>query len=122
MKNTSLSQTTVKKNVEEKLNDIIIYALEECPYCKAAIKTLDKNKIKYNKIIVENDPKIKDKYKKQTSMETFPMIFIQNQHNKNKYIKLGGFSDLQKYLQLIQHCNDNDINIDVLHSLYQITE
>ncbi len=112
-----LTSNIIKKNVDNKLHSIIIYTLEECPYCKSAIKLLDNHKIKYNKIVVENDLKIKEKYKKQTSMDTFPMIFIKNPNNENKYIKLGGFSDLQNYIQIINKFNDSDINIDILKSL-----
>lgn len=112
-----LNSTIIKKEVDTKLHSVIIYALEDCPYCKSAIKLLDNHKIKYNKIIVENDDKIKDKYKKQTSMNTFPMIFIKNHENEKKYIKLGGFSDLQNYIQLINKLNESDINIDILKSL-----
>ena len=115
MKNLSIS--TIKKEGESKLYPIVIYALEECPYCKSAVKLLDTHKIKYNKIIVENETKIKEKYKKQCDMETFPMIFIQNPENEKKYMKLGGFSDLQTYIQLSKQLNENNIDIDVLKSL-----
>lgn len=115
MKNLSIS--TIKKDEEGKLNPIIIYALEHCPYCKNATKLLDTHKIKYNKIIVENDDKMKEKYKKQCSMDTFPMIFIKNPDEDKKYIKLGGFSDLQTYIQLSNQLEENNININVLKSL-----
>ena len=112
MKN--LSASTIKKEGESKLHPIVIYALENCPYCKSAIQLLDTHKIKYNKIIVENEPKIKEKYKKQCAMETFPMIFIQNPDNEKKYMKLGGFSNLQTYIQLSKQLRDNEINIEIL--------
>ncbi len=113
-----LNQTTIKKDASEtKINPIIIYALEHCPYCKNATKLLDSHKIKYNKIIIENDDKIKEKYKKQCAMDTFPMIFIQNPDNEKKYIKLGGFSDLQTYIQLSNQLEENNININILKAL-----
>lgn len=118
MKNLSIS--TIKKDEESKLQPIIIYALEECPYCKGAVKLLDTHKIKYNKIIVENEQKIKEKYKKQCAMETFPMIFIQNPENDKKYIKLGGFSDLQTYIQLSNQLNENNIDINVLKAINEL--
>ncbi len=118
MKNLSVS--TIKKDEESKLHPIIIYTLEECPYCKNAIKLLDTHKIKYNKIIVENETKIKEKYKKQCAMESFPMIFIQNPENEKKYMKLGGFSDLQTYIQLSKQLNENQIDINVLKAIDQL--
>ncbi len=118
MKNLSVS--IIKKDEENKLQPIIIYALEECPYCKNAIKLLDTHKIKYNKIIVENETKIKEKYKKQCTMESFPMIFIQNPKNEKKYMKLGGFSDLQTYIQLSNQLNENNIDISILKAIDEL--
>ena len=54
-------RSPAKDASETKINPIIIYALDHCPYCKSAVKLLDTHKIKYNKIIVENDEKIKEK-------------------------------------------------------------
>lgn len=118
MKN--LSASTIKKEGESKLHPIVIYALENCPYCKSAIQLLDNHKIKYNKIIVENESKIKEKYKKQCAMETFPMIFIQNPDNEKKYMKLGGFSDLQTYIQLSNQLNQNNIDINILKAIDEL--
>ena len=42
---------------------IVIYVLEICPYCNNALSILDENKIKYNKIIVENTEKEKTYYR-----------------------------------------------------------
>ncbi len=118
MKN--LSASTIKKEGENKLYPIVIYALENCSYCKSAVQLLDTHKIKYNKIIVENDQKVKEKYKKQCAMETFPMIFIQNPENEKKYMKLGGFSDLQTYIQLSKQLRENQINIEVLQIIDEL--
>lgn len=119
MKNLSVN-TTIKKDEESKLKPIIIYALKDCPYCKGAVKLLDSYKIKYNKIIIENDQNIKEKYKKQCNMETFPMIFIQNPENEKKYIKLGGFSNLQTYIQLSNQLNENNIDINILKAIMEL--
>ena len=113
----NITSSTIKKNVSKKLFPIVIYVLETCPYCHNALKLLDQLKIKYNKIIVENDDKIKDKYKKQTHMDTFPMILIQNPNDDSKYMKLGGYSNLLSYTQLIQKCDDDNIDISVLNAL-----
>jgi glutaredoxin len=115
-----LSSSQLKKNVSTKIHPIIVYSLETCPYCKSALSLLDSHKIKYNKIIVENDPKIKEKYKKLCEMNTFPMIFIQHYDDKNKYIKIGGYSDLQKYIDLTIQLRENNIHISILNSLDQL--
>ncbi len=114
-----LSSSQVKKNVSNstKIHPIIVYALENCPYCKSAIALLDSHKIKYNKILVENDAKVKEKYKKMTQMSTFPMIFIQRSDEKSKYIKVGGYSDLQKYVDLTIQLRESEIDISVLKSI-----
>jgi glutaredoxin len=91
MKSKELSISKLKKNISTKMHPIVIYALPNCPYCKSALELLDTHKIKYNKMIVENEKK--EEYKKICSMETFPMIFIQRNDAPEKYIKIGGFSD-----------------------------
>jgi glutaredoxin len=115
MKSKELSISKLKKNISTKMHPIVIYALPNCPYCKSALELLDTHKIKYNKMIVENEKK--EEYKKICSMETFPMIFIQKREAPEKYIKIGGFSDLQKYIQLLLQLRSHDIHFDILHSL-----
>ncbi len=116
-----LNSTQIKKSMDSKsskMYPIILYVLENCPYCHSAMELLDNHKIKYNKIVVANDDtKTKDKYKKICNMNTFPMIFIQKSEDKSKYVKIGGFSDLQKYIQLIEHLNENNIDISIMKSL-----
>ncbi len=113
----NITSTSIKKNVSKKLYPIVIYVLDSCPYCHNALKLLDTHKLKYNKIVVENDEKIKDKYKKQTHMDTFPMILIQNPDDDSKYLKIGGYSNLLSYVQFIQNCDDNNIDISILNAL-----
>ena len=71
---------------------IILYVLEESPYCNKALKELTKYKIKYKSIIVENTQEAKTHYKKQSGMLTFPQIFIEK--NDGSYLKIGGYDDL----------------------------
>lgn len=115
-----LQSSEIKKNISAKIHPILLYALEDCPYCKSAIALLEEHKLKYNKIIVENNEKSKEKYKKMCKMNTFPMIFIRKSDDEKKYIQIGGFSDLQKYIQLIQHLEEHHIDINVMKSLSEL--
>lgn len=123
MKENTLSYSKIKKSMEsstKKIHPIVIYGLENCPYCKAAYELLDQYKIKYHKIVVSNDEKEKEKYKKLCSMNTFPMIFIRKSEDSSKYVKIGGFSDLKKYIDLLTYLRENDIHIDLLHEIDQL--
>lgn len=88
---------------------LYIYYIEGCPYCKEALITLDNNKIKYNRILVESDKK--EFYKKKHNMTTFPQIFI------DKY-KLGGNNELNLYLNTIKFLIKKKIDIHLLYLLH----
>ncbi len=123
MKENTLSYSKIKKSMEsstKKIHPIVIYGLENCPYCKAAYELLDQHKIKYHKIVVSNDENEKEKYKKLCSMNTFPMIFVRKSEDSSKYIKIGGFSDLKKYIDLLTYLRENDIHIQLLHEIDQL--
>ena len=90
---------------------INIYILEECPYCSKALELLKMYKIKHKKIIVQNEEKIKNEYKKKYKMNTFPQIFIENQ------LKIGGLSDLENMIDICKHIKNKNISIDVLYYL-----
>ena len=92
---------------------IVLYVLEHCPFCNNALRLLDENNLKYNKIIVENTEKEKRKYKLQNKMNTFPQIFMQI--DKNNFIKIGGNDDL---LQIIKNCNNIKDSGNSIESIY----
>lgn len=71
---------------------MIIYIINNCPYCKKAISLLNYHHIKYTIVRVKKDEK--EYYKKRNKMETFPQIF-----NNGK--KIGGYDNLIKYLDII---------------------
>ena len=66
---------------------IDIYILPDCPWSKRALKLLDSHRIKYNHHLITNDDEF-IAISKQTSINTFPQIFI-----KNEFI--GGYSELE---------------------------
>jgi glutaredoxin len=80
----------------------LLFVLEGCPYCKRAIELLKLHKAKYQIVVVPQDQKIKDQYKKDTGMKTFPMVFVSMDCKENEhYLKIGGSTDLDKYFQKI---------------------
>jgi glutaredoxin len=96
---------------------IILYVLENCPYCNNSLKLLRQYKIKHQSIIVENTQEQKDFYKKQNKMSTFPQIFMKI--DKNSFMKIGGNSDL---MEIIEHCDnisDSSVSIDTVYYMYQ---
>ena len=96
---------------------IILYVLEGCPYCNNALSLLKLHKIKHTKIVVENKEEIKNKYKKQSNMSTFPQIFLQI--NKDKIMKIGGSTDLEELLNICETIKDSKHKIDVVCNMYK---
>jgi len=95
--------------------NITIYTLPTCPYCNYAITLLDKYNIKYKNITVNPDEK--NKIKKQTNMDTFPMIFIK----KNKdFIKIGGSSDLLKLINISENIKKSNIDLNIISNFFYL--
>ena len=63
-----------------------IYVLPDCPWSQKAIKLLEFSHIKYNSYLITNDQEFKE-ISNQTSISTFPQIFINNQF-------IGGYTEL----------------------------
>jgi glutaredoxin len=96
---------------------IILYVLEGCPYCNNALSLLKLNKIKHTKIVVENKEEIKNKYKKQSKMNTFPQIFLQM--DKDNIMKIGGYTELEELLQICENIKKSNHKIDVVCNMYK---
>ena len=64
---------------------IYLYVLPQCGFCNAAIETLHKHEIPFQKKIVSSDKK--EKYKKKHKHDTFPQIILKIK--KEKFL-LGG--------------------------------
>ena len=88
-----------------------IYSLIGCYFSsKAEYMVTDlklKNKIKIIKVKCEE----KDKYKKKNNMDTFPQIFVVN---GKKRFKIGGSTDLENCLRIIDEIKNNNIDINSL--------
>jgi glutaredoxin len=76
-------------------NELKVVVLENCPYSIAVVELLNNYKIKFNKIIVNNDNKHKYKTDK---ISTFPQIYM---INKDDEILLGGYSDIEEIIDII---------------------
>ena len=75
------------------MKKILIYSSLICPYCIAAKKLFENQKLKYTEILIDNDP---DEKKKMVSLSggrnTVPQIFFDDNH-------IGGYDDLMRLLE-----------------------
>ena len=92
---------------------IIAYILEDCYYSEMANDLLKKNKIKFEKHLIQQDEKIKNELKKKNKMQTFPQIFFQ-ENDSSKIEKIGGYDDLVQYIDIKTHIKDNKLNKNFL--------
>ena len=79
-----------------------VIVLENCPYSIAAVELLNNYKIKFNKIIVSREEK--EKYKTE-EISTFPQIYISN---NSEQILLGGYSDIEEIVNIINQSKNLD--------------
>ena len=76
------------------MKKIFIYSSLICPYCIAAKRIFENQKLKYTEIIIDNNPKEKDKMISLAGGRvTVPQIFFDDDH-------IGGYDDLTR---LIEH-------------------
>lgn len=73
------------------MTNITVYHKEYCPYCKAAIRLLNKLELPFNEIEVTNNPLEFSNMVRKSARRTVPQIFVGNEH-------IGGFDDLQASL------------------------
>lgn len=75
------------------MKKILIYSSLICPYCIAAKKIFENQKLKYTEIRIDNNPKEK---KKMISLSggrvTVPQIFFDDDH-------IGGYDDLTRLIE-----------------------
>lgn len=67
--------------------DILIYSTTYCPYCTRAKALLDRKGAKYQEILVDESPELREEMVQKSQRQTVPQIFIDNRH-------IGGFDDL----------------------------
>ena len=81
--------------------NIELIVLKECPFCIAAQELLKNRNIKYKIIIVNQNNK--DKYKND-EIQTFPQIYLIKKNSNGKLL-LGGYTDLKRALEILEHKN-----------------
>jgi glutaredoxin 3 len=68
---------------------IKMYIWSHCPYCKAAKKKFDEEKIMFRAIEIYGDEKTHNELKQKTGQTTVPYIFVNDEF-------IGGYEDLKK--------------------------
>lgn len=66
---------------------VIIYTTTICPYCVQAKQLLERKAIKYQEILLDEQPQLRDEMVKLSGRRTVPQIFINEQ-------PIGGCDDL----------------------------
>ena len=59
---------------------IVIYSSLLCPYCGAAKVLLNKLKLRYDEILIDNKPEVKKQMIKISNRQTVPQIFFDKIH------------------------------------------
>ncbi len=106
------------------MGKIIAYCRNGCPHSIKASETLERLKNKYNVniIFIENDEIIKTNLKNKlkeiiAKHDTFPIILYET--SKGKLLLVGGNSDLQNIIQLVDKVNSKEdilnLNISDIH-------
>ncbi len=78
--------------------ELKVIVLENCPYSIAATELLTNHNIKFKKILVNQETKYKYKTEK---ISTFPQIFLINKDSQNNEILLGGYSNLEEIINIM---------------------
>ncbi len=96
-----------------------VIVLENCPYSIAALTLLKNYNIPFNKILVTQNNK--HKYK-TAEISTFPQIYIINNSTKEEISKgllLGGYSDIEEIINIINDNYSND-NLEAIKKKLKI--
>jgi glutaredoxin 3 len=75
------------------MQEIIVYTMENCPYCEAAKRLLESKGLDYKEVFVEyDDDATWERLARETGFKTMPQIFIDG-----KFI--GGYNELRNHLK-----------------------
>ena len=118
----NLASICLSKFVENRTKNFIVYSKDNCKYCDLAKKLLSDNNLEYSQILLNNESERLEFYEKYTDEEegtlvnTMPQIFVDNNDNDNSNYnkRIGGYTDLVKYLEDNKHFN--------FHKLGEVTE
>jgi len=68
--------------------EVVMYSSRVCPYCTMAEKLLQKKGVtNLKKILIDQDPQLRQEMMNRTGRRTVPQIYIGERH-------IGGFDDL----------------------------
>lgn len=67
--------------------DIVIYTLDDCPYCSKAKKLITSKGFSYRELNISNDESLEKEMKEKSGRSTLPQIFIDGRH-------IGGYDDI----------------------------
>jgi len=81
--------------------NIELIVLDGCPYCIATEELLKNKNVQYDLIRVNQ--KNKEKFKND-EIQTFPQIYLIKKNSNGKLL-LGGYTDLKKVLEILEHKN-----------------
>lgn len=100
----NLASINLTKFVESRKNDqeIVIYSIQDCIYCKLAKAFLQNNNYNYKNIVVED----KEEFLKLHDYKTFPLIYMDNN-------KIGGYTDMLQILRPV-------FNHEELHKITRV--
>ncbi len=88
-----------------------VIVLEHCPYSIAAVELLNNYNIPFEKILVKQNNK--EKFKTE-EISTFPQIYIINNNEE----LLGGYSDIEEIINIINNSKNLDKIKDKLNIKY----
>jgi glutaredoxin 3 len=102
MKNTNIAKIIVSSviaftvagyifftNLEgKKMNDVVVYSGNNCPYCNYAKDLLASKDIKYTEINIHNNREFAKEMIERSGRKSIPQIFIKGEH-------IGGYDDLK---------------------------
>ncbi len=95
--------------------ELKVIVLENCPYSIAAAELLTNHNIKFKKILVNQETK--HKYKTE-EISTFPQIYLINKDSINTQILLGGYSNLEEIMNIINSSTKLDTIKNKLNKKY----
>lgn len=98
---------------------IIIYYLLGCPYSESAKSLVENYGLNHKIINVTHETKAH--YKKKNRMSTFPQIFLtRNLQRKSVKFKIGGYTDLEKYLITVANIKSEKLNLDIIQYFIRV--
>jgi hypothetical protein len=88
------------------------WAFSTASFLESEVKRISQMDVDLSEMFI-----VRQVYKKKCEMNTFPMIFVET-NQKNQYIKVGGSSDLETYIQECQRLQSSPYSMNLIYSIY----